>query len=145
MELLTRSSTKWPPTLTSTVDRAVASMTVRDKIDAAKKELGAVVSASRATQNAVDLIGGINTTVSQIDTINSTCFDPLKAFNTVVSTIANVLYLTWSDKQDDIYTQVHPYTQMALGLLTGAAQVCPSGWLRHASHITVRWSLRKRT
>jgi len=92
VELLTRSSTKWPPTLTSTVDRAVASMTVRDKIDAAKKELGAVVSTSRATQNAVDLIGGINTTVSQIDTINSTCFDPLKAFNTVVSTIANVLH-----------------------------------------------------
>ena len=88
MELLTRSSTKWPPTLTSTVDRAVASMTVRDKIDAAKKELGAVVP--------------------------------------------------WSDKQADIYPQVHPCTQMALGLLTGAAQVCPSGWLRHASHITVR-------
>ena len=29
----------------------------------------------------------------------------------------------WSDKQADIYTQVHPYTQIALGLLTSAAQV----------------------
>jgi len=71
------------------VDQAV---TVRDEIDAAKKELDALVPPSRATQQAVGLVGGINTTVSQIDTISSTYLEPLKAFNTVVSTIANVLY-----------------------------------------------------
>ena len=69
------------------MDQAV---TVRDEIDAAKKELDALVPPS--TQQAVGLVGGINTTVSQIDTISSTYLEPLKAFNTVVSTIANVLY-----------------------------------------------------
>ena len=43
-------------------------------------------------QGAVDLVGGINTTVSQIGTISSMYLEPLKAFNTVVGTIANVLY-----------------------------------------------------
>jgi len=71
------------------VDQAV---TVREEIDAAKRELDALVPPSRATQQAVGLVGGINTTVSQIDTISSTYLEPLKAFNTVVSTIANVLY-----------------------------------------------------
>jgi len=74
------------------VDQAVAPVTLRDEIDAAKKELDALVPASRPTQGAVDLVGGINTTVSQIGTISSTYLEPLKAFNTVVGTIANVLY-----------------------------------------------------
>ena len=34
--------------------------------------------------------------------------------------------------------QVHPYTQMALGLLTGAAQVRPSSWLRYTFYIPDR-------
>jgi len=73
------------------VDQAVAPVALRDEIDAAKKELDALVP-SHVTQQAVGLVGGINTTVSQIDTISSTYLEPLKAFNTVVSTIANVLY-----------------------------------------------------
>ena len=74
------------------MDQAVAPVTLRDEIDAAKKELDALVPASRPTQDAVDLVGGIHTTVSQIDTVSSTYLEPLKAFNTVVGTIANVLY-----------------------------------------------------
>ena len=74
------------------MDQAVAPVALRDEIDAAKKELDALVPASRPTQDAVDLVGGINTTVSQIDTVSSTYLEPLKAFNAVVSTIANVLY-----------------------------------------------------
>ena len=67
-------------------------MTLPEEIDAAKRELDALVPPSRATQQAGDLVGGISTTVSQIDTISSTYLEPLKVFNTVVSTIANVLY-----------------------------------------------------
>ena len=74
------------------MDQAVAPVTLRDEIDAAKKELDALVPASHPTQDAVDLVGGISTTVSQIDTISSMYLEPLKAFNTVVGTIANVLY-----------------------------------------------------
>ncbi|KIM60031.1 hypothetical protein SCLCIDRAFT_26946 [Scleroderma citrinum Foug A] len=58
-------------------------------------------------QHAAELVGEINTTTSHINTISSTYLQPLKTFNNVVSTISNV----------------HPYTQMALGVLTGAAQV----------------------
>jgi len=65
-------------------------MTVRDEIDAAKKELDALVPASRPTQDAVELVSEIDTTASHINTISSTYLEPLKVFNTAVSTIANV-------------------------------------------------------
>jgi len=74
------------------VDQAVAPVTLRDEIDAAGKKLDAVVPPSRATQDAVGLVGEIDTTASHINTISSTYLEPLKVFNTVVSTIANVLY-----------------------------------------------------
>jgi len=75
---------------TSTVDQAVAPVTLRDEIDAAGKKLDAVVPPSRATQDTVGLVGEIDTTASHINTISSTYLEPLKVFNTVVSTIANV-------------------------------------------------------
>ncbi|KAL4075164.1 hypothetical protein V8B97DRAFT_1544571 [Scleroderma yunnanense] len=58
-------------------------------------------------QHVVKFVGGIDTTVSQIDTISSTYLRPLKTFNSVVGTIANI----------------HPYAQIALGLLTSATQL----------------------
>ncbi|KIM51385.1 hypothetical protein SCLCIDRAFT_33498 [Scleroderma citrinum Foug A] len=84
-----------PPKLTSTVDQAVAPVIcVHDEIDAAKTEHDGVASPSRATS-------------SRIDTISLTFLEPLRDFNTVVSTIA----------------KVHPYAQLALGLLSCAAKV----------------------
>ena len=77
---------------TSTVDQAVAPVTLRDEIDAAGKKLNAVVPPSCATQDAVGLVGEIDTTASHINTISSTYLEPLKVFNTVVGTIANVLH-----------------------------------------------------
>ena len=74
------------------MDQAVAPVTLCDEIDAAGKKLDAVVPPSRATQDAVGLVGEIDTTASHINTISSTYLEPLKVFNTVVSTIANVLY-----------------------------------------------------
>jgi len=98
---------------------------VRDEIDAAQKELDGTASVPRVTQHAAKLVDGINTTVSQIDTINSTYLQPLKAFNTVVSAITDVRFLAflWCHNQIDIVMQIHPYAKAALGLLTSAAQV----------------------
>ena len=74
------------------MDRAVSPVTcVRDEIDAAKKALDALVPPSGATQHAVGLVSGINTTISQINT-SSTYLQPLKTFTTAVSSFANVLY-----------------------------------------------------
>jgi len=124
---------------TSTVDQAVAPVTLRDEIDAAKKELDALVPASRPTQDAVDLVGGINTTASHINTISSTYLEPLKVFNTVVSTIANVLYHILLGVTSRLNLYAGPPLHSA-GV--GASHRCRSGMLssrqRHASHSTVR-------
>ncbi|KAL4062785.1 hypothetical protein V8B97DRAFT_2091404 [Scleroderma yunnanense] len=95
-----------PPT--SKVDQPVASViSVCGKIDAAQNELGAMALVSPPVQHAVGVVGAINTTVSQIDTISSTYLQPLKSFNIIVGAISNI----------------HPYAQMALGVLTSAAQL----------------------
>ena len=121
------------------MDQAVAPMTVRDKIDAAQKELDALVpTTSRAAQDVVDLVGGINTsTVSQIDAISSTYLEPLKALNTVVSTIANVLYCIFLE----VISRLNLYTGPPLHSDgTGASHRCrpgaPSGWLMHLTSLS---------
>ena len=63
---------------------------VHDNIDAAQKELDTAALVPSLAQHAVGLVGGINTAISQIDTISSTYLEPLKIFNTVVSAISNV-------------------------------------------------------
>lgn len=72
----------------SQIDQPAGS--VHDNIDASQKELGAAALVPSLAQPAAGLVGGIDTAVSQIDTISSTYFQPLKTFNAVVSTIANV-------------------------------------------------------
>ncbi|KAL4081810.1 WD40-repeat-containing domain protein [Scleroderma yunnanense] len=69
-----------------------------------QNELDATAVVPPAVQHAVKFVDGTNT---QIDILSSTYVGPLKTFNTVVGTIANI----------------NPYTQMALGLLTSAAQL----------------------
>ena len=61
-----------------------------DKIDVAQNELDSARLVPPVAQHAVELVGGINTAVSQIDTISSTYLQPPKTFDTIVSTIANV-------------------------------------------------------
>ena len=60
------------------------------KIAVAQQELNSAMLVPPVAQHAVGVVGGISTAVSQIDTISSTYLQPLKTFNTVVSTIANV-------------------------------------------------------
>ncbi|KAI6096657.1 hypothetical protein EDD16DRAFT_1732862, partial [Pisolithus croceorrhizus] len=76
-------------------------------INAAAKELSGVTSISNATQGVVGAVGIVNTTASGIQTLSDTYLKPFKVFNQVVSTLANV----------------HPYTQVALGVLTSVSQL----------------------
>ncbi|KAL4062780.1 WD40-repeat-containing domain protein [Scleroderma yunnanense] len=97
-----------PQEPTSNVGQPVAPVTsVCGKVDAAQNELGAMALVLPPMQYAVGVVGVVNTTVSQIDTISSTYLQPLKSFNTIVGAISNI----------------HPYTQMALGVLTSATQL----------------------
>ena len=108
---------------------------MRGEIDAADKELDATAPVPRVTQHAVELVGGTNIAVSQIGTISSTYLQPFKTFNKAVGAIAHVrLSLAAVEDSNWHCPQIHPYTQMALGVLTSAAQV--SFLVRvHTSHI----------
>lgn len=47
-------------------------------------------SASAAAATYINVVDGANTTLDQIDAFNATYLHPLKAFNKVVNTIADV-------------------------------------------------------
>ena len=74
---------------------------VRDEIDAGEKELDGTASVPRVTQHAFELVGGLNIVASQMGTINSAYLLPLKTFNTVVSAIVDVRYLSFTLDQSD--------------------------------------------
>ncbi|KAI6103306.1 hypothetical protein EDD16DRAFT_1715303 [Pisolithus croceorrhizus] len=76
-------------------------------INAAAKELSGVEFISNATKGVVGAVGIVNTTASGIQTLSDTYLKPFKVFNQVVSTLANV----------------HPYAQVALGVLTSVSQL----------------------
>ncbi|KIK24638.1 hypothetical protein PISMIDRAFT_397348, partial [Pisolithus microcarpus 441] len=76
-------------------------------VDAAVKEFGGVGPIPGITKGAVDGVGIVNTTFSDIQTLSDTYLKPFKVFNQVVSTLANV----------------HPYAQAALGILTFTSQL----------------------
>lgn len=80
---------------------------MQDDASAAEKGLDLASVVPLTVQYAVDLVGDFYVVASQIATISLTSLQPLETFNSLVSTIANV----------------HPYTQVALGVLTSAAQL----------------------
>ncbi|KAL4074511.1 WD40-repeat-containing domain protein [Scleroderma yunnanense] len=83
---------------TETADEPIRPTTsVRDE-----ESLDAISVVSPAAQRPIDLVDGA--TACQIDTLSPAYFQPLKTFNSTVST-----------------TNIHPYAQMALGVLTSAA------------------------
>jgi len=47
-----------------------------------------------AAETGVNTINHVNTAVTIIDTINATYLQPLKTFNTIINTIANVSFVT---------------------------------------------------
>ncbi|KIM67602.1 hypothetical protein SCLCIDRAFT_1109905 [Scleroderma citrinum Foug A] len=75
---------------------------MQDDASAVEKGLDLASVVPLTVQYAVDLVGDFYVVASQIATISLTSLQPLETFNSLVSTIANV----------------HPYTQVALGVLT---------------------------
>ncbi|KAI6144408.1 hypothetical protein BKA82DRAFT_2395492 [Pisolithus tinctorius] len=75
-------------------------------VDAALEGFGGIDRIPRVAQGAVVAVGNANTTFSEIQNLSDTYLKPFKVFNEVVSTLAHV----------------HPYAQIALGILTSAAQ-----------------------
>ncbi|KAG6329168.1 hypothetical protein ID866_9921, partial [Astraeus odoratus] len=63
--------------------------------------------APSVVQKFTDVVGDANIAMNRLDAFDSMYLQPLKAFNTVLDTIANV----------------HPYTKMALGVLSWASQM----------------------
>ena len=59
----------------------------------AQKKLSDINSIPRAAGTGVNAIDHANTAMTNLDTINATYLQPLKTFNTVVNTIANVSFV----------------------------------------------------
>ncbi|KIN92778.1 hypothetical protein M404DRAFT_36728 [Pisolithus tinctorius Marx 270] len=88
-----------------TAERDHDPLSVEMQVDAAL--LVMVPSHPRMGHTAVDYVAKVNTSVVDIQNPSNTHLHPFKIFNSVVVSIANV----------------HPYAQMALGILTAASQV----------------------
>ncbi|KAI6167680.1 hypothetical protein EDD17DRAFT_856176 [Pisolithus thermaeus] len=80
---------------------------VGSELDTAQEALERMTTIPHVGQTAIDLVTQADSAVANILTFNNTYVQPLKAFSSVVNTVA----------------QVHPYAQIALGILTAAAQV----------------------
>ncbi|KAI6118191.1 hypothetical protein F5141DRAFT_1096803 [Pisolithus sp. B1] len=79
---------------------------VGSELDTAQEALERMTIIPHVGQTASDLVTQADSAVANIRTFNNTYLQPLKVFSSVVNTVA----------------QVHPYVQIALGILTAAAQ-----------------------
>ena len=115
---------------------------MRDEIDPAQKELDGTASAPRVMPHAVELASGINTAVSQIDTISSTYLQPLQAFNTVVSAITNVRSLAFVVQQSNRHCYADPpLCEGGVGGInqcrTGASSPCRTYTSHHSFQLII--------
>ncbi|KIN95169.1 hypothetical protein M404DRAFT_331402, partial [Pisolithus tinctorius Marx 270] len=94
------------PTNGASATFSPVSVLVGSEVDAAQQALYAMTPILGVGQTATELVEQANTAVASIQNFSNTYLQPLKTFNSVVTTIA----------------QVHPYAQIALGILTAAAQ-----------------------
>ncbi|KIO01533.1 hypothetical protein M404DRAFT_726737, partial [Pisolithus tinctorius Marx 270] len=78
-----------------------------DDLDVARQVFESMKPIPRAGEIAVNTVAQASTAVAELQNLSSTYLQPLKIFNNVVTTIANV----------------HPYAQIALGILTAASQL----------------------
>ncbi|KAI6012955.1 hypothetical protein BKA83DRAFT_2492058 [Pisolithus microcarpus] len=79
---------------------------VGGEVDAARQALDLLTPLPRIGQTTIGLVTQADTAVASIQNFSDTYLRPLKVFNSIVTTIA----------------QVHPYAQIALGILAAAAQ-----------------------
>ncbi|KIO10658.1 hypothetical protein M404DRAFT_20906 [Pisolithus tinctorius Marx 270] len=82
-------------------------VSVGDDLDVAGQLLESIKPIPRAGEIAVNVVAQTSTAVADIENLSSNYLQPLKIFNSVVTTIANI----------------HPYAQIALGILTAASQL----------------------
>ncbi|KAI6166565.1 hypothetical protein EDD17DRAFT_1174473 [Pisolithus thermaeus] len=80
------------------------------QVDAARSGLDAIMPVSRIGGTAINYLAMADSADADMQSLINNYVRPLKLFNSVISNIANV----------------HPYAQVALGILTAAANV----WLR---------------
>ncbi|KAI6039348.1 hypothetical protein EDC04DRAFT_1756709 [Pisolithus marmoratus] len=80
---------------------------VRTQVDAARLGLDNMTPMPQMGQVAIESVEQANTAVTNIQSLSVTYLQPLKLFNSVVTNIANV----------------HPYAQVALGILIAASKL----------------------
>ncbi|KIO10425.1 hypothetical protein M404DRAFT_995614, partial [Pisolithus tinctorius Marx 270] len=95
------NQTRSEPLTTETTDTRIGS-----QVNDAQQAMVEMRPISQVLQTAVGLVGQADTAVTQIQSIQ-TILQPLKLFNSFVTTLSNV----------------HPYVQFALGILTTASQL----------------------
>ncbi|KIO01496.1 hypothetical protein M404DRAFT_726118 [Pisolithus tinctorius Marx 270] len=78
-----------------------------DDLGIAQQVFENIKQVPRAGEIAVNTVAKASTAVADLENLSSTYLQPLKIFNNVVTTIANV----------------HPYAQIALSILTAASQL----------------------
>ncbi|KAI5994162.1 hypothetical protein EDD15DRAFT_2435173 [Pisolithus albus] len=76
-------------------------------VDAAQQAFNRIVPVPRTGEIAVKVVGQADMAVTSVQNLSDTYLRPLKVFNNVVTTLANV----------------HPYAQIALGILTAASNL----------------------
>ncbi|KAI6154813.1 hypothetical protein BKA82DRAFT_2459587 [Pisolithus tinctorius] len=81
---------------------------VRSGVDDAQQTLDRMTPMPGVGQSATKLVAQADTAATNIQNFSNTYLQPLKTFNSVITSLANV----------------HPYAQIALGILTAAAQRC---------------------
>ena len=77
----------------------VPAQAIADDIQEAEENMSIINPISGRAETAVNAIGNANTAIAHLDTINSTYLQPLHAFNTIVTGIANVRV----QNNDDIF------------------------------------------
>ncbi|KIO07954.1 hypothetical protein M404DRAFT_378001 [Pisolithus tinctorius Marx 270] len=94
-----------PPSGANTALDPVSAL-VRSEVDDAQQTLDRMTPMAGIGQLATELVAQADTAAASVQNFSNTYLLPLKTFNSVVTGIANV----------------HPYAQIALGILTAAAQ-----------------------
>lgn len=80
---------------------------IAGNISAADQAVSGAKPASRVTLGVIAATNNVNTGFDTIESFSDTYLQPFKVFNAIVTTLSNI----------------HPYAQIALGILTAASQV----------------------
>ncbi|KAI6024345.1 hypothetical protein EDC04DRAFT_279907 [Pisolithus marmoratus] len=80
---------------------------IAGNLSAADQAVSGAKPASRVTMGVIAATNNVNTGFDTIESFSDTYLQPFKVFNAIVTTLSNI----------------HPYAQIALGILTAASQI----------------------